>query len=306
MTPSTLRPLLLPALVVAACSASTAAPPPTSFRADRAWTHLEAMVALGPRPAGSEALDRAREYIAAELESCGLAPVTEAFRSDTPAGEIEFANVWADIGPEDAPLVVLVTHIDTKRFEWTFVGANDSAAGTAALLELARALAGHGGEREVTYRILFVDGEESIREEWTDPDNRYGSRHHVRRLQESGEIRRVRACVLLDLVGDADLRLSTESYSDTALREIFFDAARRIGLGKHVGGPRREIKDDHLSFMAANIPSVDLIDFEYGPNNAYWHDRRDTIENVSADSLGVVGRIVLAGLPALEDHVLGR
>ena len=307
MTPSTRLVLALAAtLPLSACSASTAAPPPPPFDSSRAWTHLEAMVALGERPAGSEALELARDYIRAELESYGLTPVTEEFVSDTPVGDLRFANVYADVGPTTAPLVVFVTHIDTKRFDWEFVGANDSGAGTAALLELARVFAAETRERDIAYRLLFVDGEESIREEWIDPDNRYGSRHHVQNLVNSGEVARVEACVVLDLIGDKDLKLNNESYSDSTLLRIFFDAARDIGLGKHVGGTRREIKDDHLSFMAANIPSVDLIDFEYGPNNSYWHDPRDTLENVSAESLDVIGRIVLAGLPALESWVRSR
>ncbi len=264
---------------------------------------MKEMVALGPRPAASEELERARAYIVRELESYGLTPVVENFRSETPEGELSFANVYADIGPGDAPLVVLTTHIDTKRFDWHFVGANDSGSGTAVLLELARALAPVSA-RPVTYRVLFVDGEESIRETWIDPDNRYGSRHHVAELERTGEIRRVAACVLIDLIGDKDLRLSHETLSNPELLKIFFRAAREAGLGAHVDGPRREIKDDHLSFMSANIPSVDLIDFEYGPNNAYWHDKRDTLENVSAASLGIAGRIVLAGLPGLEAWVL--
>jgi hypothetical protein len=304
MTP-TIRLAFALTLALTSCSSSAAAPAPSIFEPDRAWKHAVALVEFGERTAGSPELAAARDYIVSELESYGLVPVVEAFRAETPVGEIDFANVWVDIGPASAPLVVLCTHIDTKRFEWTFVGANDSAAGTAALLELARVLA-QGTSGRVTYRVLFLDGEEAIREEWIDPDNRYGSRHHVARLTASGEIRRVEACVLIDLVGDKDLRLTTESYSDSALRAIFFDAARDIGLGKHVGGPSREIKDDHLSFMAANIPSVDLIDFEYGPNNAYWHDRRDTLENISAESLGVIGKIVLAGLPVLEEWVAGR
>lgn len=283
------------------CESSSAAPVLGPFDSARAWEHLETFVGLGPRPAGSEALEEKRRYLVRELEEYGLEPVVERFTSETPEGPIEFANVYADVGPDTAPLVILCTHIDTKRFEWEFVGANDSAAGTAVLLELARVLA--RAEREVAYRVLFLDGEESIRQAWVDPDNRYGSRHHAAELQRSGERSRVKACVLLDLVGDRDLRLNRETLSNQELLGLFFEAAREAGLGQHVDGPRREIKDDHLSFMAANIPSVDLIDFEYGPRNAYWHDERDTLENVSRESLAAIGGIVLAGLPALEEWV---
>lgn len=322
-SPRGLRPLRACALALAAwaaaagCSGAAAgdAPrAPLAFDAARAWKHLEHVVAQGPRPAGSDALQRTRDYIVAELRAAGLEPRVEAFRGETPLGPVSFANVFADVGAADLPLVVLCTHIDTKRFDWPFVGANDSGSGTAVLLELARCLAPlaprgsdlSGGRERVAYRLLFVDGEESMRAEWVDPDNRYGSRHHVAGLVESGEIRRVRACVLIDLVGDRDLVLSRETLSNQELLRMFHGAGREIGLGAHVDGERLEIRDDHLSFMAADVPSVDLIDFEYGPRNAYWHDRRDTLENVSQESLGVAGRIVLAGLPALERWVLAR
>ncbi len=287
-------------LLLAACGSFEAAPTPPAFDSARAWGHLEAMVEFGPRPSGSPALARAREYIVRELRSYGLEPSVQEFTNDTPIGAIAFANVHADIGPADAPLVALVAHIDTKRFDWPFLGANDSASGTAVLLELARCLASDERRRAVAYRVLFVDGEESIDEEWVDPDNRYGSRYHVAELVRTGEIERVAAAVVIDLVGDRDLKLSHETLSDPELLQIFFRAAHAAGLGRHVDGDRREIKDDHLSFMAANVPSVDLIDFEYGPSNAYWHDPRDNLSHVSEESLGAAGSIVLAGLPGLE------
>ncbi len=173
----------------------------------------------------------------------------------------------------------------------------------AVLLELARNLAA-GPDRPVRYRFLFVDGEESVQWNWVDPDNRYGSRHHVEQLRVRGELDSVAACVLLDLVGDKQLRFFSESYSDRKLLDIFFTSARSQGLGRHVGGPSEPVKDDHLSFMAADIPSVDLIDLDYGLDNAYWHSADDTLENVSAASLGVTAKIVWGGLPELERWAL--
>lgn len=298
----------LGAVAWSACGgASTVAGAAVEFDQQRAWRDVEALVALGPRPAGSDALEAARIYIEQELAQAGLEPIREPFVADTPIGEIPMANIYVDLMAPDtadgpAPVIVVCTHIDTKILDFEFVGANDSASGTAVLLELARVMAGRKGD--VTYRLLFIDGEESIRREWVDPDNRYGSRHHVLGLKRSGWIDRVGACVLLDLIGDKDLRLSTEQYSDSQLQKIFFDAAREAGLGAHVGGPRLPIKDDHLSFMAAGIRCVDLIDFEYGPANSYWHSPEDTLENVSAESLGIIGRIVLLGLPAVEKLLL--
>lgn len=299
-------------LALAACGGrSSGGGPVPPFDAERAWAHAERIVGFGPRPAGSEELERLRAFLTAELESYGLQPQREAFSVDTPVGPIDFANLYADVegrsdGDGPAPLVILGTHIDTKRLPFEFVGANDGAAGTAVLLELARVLASERGRGPVTYRVLFLDGEESMRLKWEGDDNRYGSRHHVERLRETDELVRVRAFVLLDLVGDRDLELFQETQSDAELVDIFFSSARRQGLGMYVDGPRQEIKDDHLSFIAAGIPSVDLIDFDYGPRNAYWHTDDDTLDKLSAASLEATGRIVLGGLPRLERWVLER
>lgn len=311
---SALLPVLTGALVLAcgsmaaSCPGEAATQPAgTPFDAERAWKHLEAQVAFGPRPSGSEAIEKTRAYLESELKAAGLTPVREAFKEMTPAGEIEFANVYADLPSEPAggPLIIIGSHFDTKRFEFVFVGANDSASSTGVLLELARVIAA-GGPRAVTYRFLFLDGEESVRPEWRNPDNRYGSRYHAEQLKKTGAVQRVKAFVLLDLVGDKDLRLRQEEFSDAWLREMFFAAARKNGLGKHVDGKREPAYDDHISFVDIGVPSVDLIDFDYGPNNAWWHSAEDTLDKVSKASLDVIGRIVLLGLPAVEERARAK
>ena len=301
-----------------AAEAPTGSPGPTAqegpelppFDQDRAWRDLETIVGFGERPSGSKKIAELRAFISAELEAAGLAPVVEAFTEKTPIGDIEFANVYADlvgkspdgVDPASLPMVILGSHFDTKRMSFEFVGANDGGSSTAVLLELARALTSEQERRPVTYRFLFTDGEESIRPDWAGSDNLYGSRHHVAQLKQAGNLDRVRAFVLIDLVGDADLRFVTETNSTRDLLRIFFEAAHSIGLGQHVGDPPRDLLDDHLSFLAAGVPSVDLIDFSYGPNNDYWHSAEDTLEHCSAASLGVAGRIVLAGLPGVESY----
>jgi hypothetical protein len=302
--------LLLASQALGACSPGAAAGNAQAFDAARAWKDLETQVAFGPRPAGSPALEETRAYIEAELARSGLKPRRDAFRVEPPAGfegvrpaggAFELANIVADLESENrsAETVILCTHFDTKLSPERFVGANDGGSGTAVLLELARVLA-QGGPRVLTYRFLFLDGEEALNWDWKDPDNTYGSRHHATLLKQSGAAEHVRACVLLDMVGDKDLGILRESYSDRRLVEIFFDAAKSLGLGAHFDVRREEIRDDHLPFMNAGIPSIDVIDFEYGPSNEYWHSAQDTPEHCSAESLSIAGRIVLAGLPALE------
>jgi len=282
-----------------------------TFDAERAWKDLEHIVAYGPRPAGSAALEEHRKWLEAELKACGLVPQREPFRPTTPVGPIEMANVYADLRSADpqAELVILASHFDTKlakdKLPKPFVGANDGGSSTAVLLELARTLA-KAGPRALSYRFLFLDGEEAVRWDWAGEDNTYGSRQHAQALAKSGTGRTVRALILLDMIGDKELKLLREMNSDARLQQIFFGAARENGLGKYVDGPGLEISDDHLPFRDIGIPSLDLIDFDYGPSNSYWHSADDTLEHCSKESLGIAGRIVLGGLPGLEQDFRRR
>ncbi len=305
LLPALLGTFLAASLVSAplACDAPGAAE--AGFDAERAWKDLERIVAFGPRPTGSPALEELRKLLESELKSAGLEPRRESFRAATPLGEFEMANVYADLSAADpkAEMVILASHFDTKlakdRFPQPFVGANDGGSSTAVLLELARVLA-KGGPRALTYRFLFLDGEEAMRWDWAGEDNCYGSRQHAAALGKSGAAARVRAFVLLDMVGDKELKLLRDTNSDRRLQELFFGAARKAGLAKYVDGTQEEISDDHLPFMKQGIPSLDLIDLEYGPYNRYWHTAEDTLDKCSKDSLSVAGRVVLLGLPALE------
>ncbi len=286
------------------------APQTANFDAGRAWTDLERLVAIGPRQAGTPGAEAARVYLETELKAVGLKPVREAFKEATPVGELAFVNLYVDFAPakeqKDSAWILFCTHYDTKRLPGNFVGANDAGSGTAVLLEMARALAA-GPKREFGFRLLFLDGEEAVNLEWRDPDNRYGSRYHAAFLKATGRAANFKACVLLDMVGDKDLHIDLEGNSDQGIYAAFADAARDLKLGEHVS-PRRgaEIIDDHLIFMAAGIRSIDLIDFNFGPNNAWWHTKHDVLENCSKESLGIIGRVVLKALPGLESHLARR
>lgn len=266
-----------------------------SFDGARAWAHLEHQVALGPRPAGSTASVATRRYILDQLKASGIAAAQQAFTADTPAGPIPMVNVIATIPGQRPDRIVLASHYDTKRSpNFPFVGASDGASSTAALLELGRVLASRRGD--LTIELLFLDGEEAVNWEWQGADNTYGSRHYVDRAQADGTIRNLRALVLLDMIGDRDLRIRRDANSTPWLVDLVWTAAARLGHRGVFADELTTIDDDHVPFLRAGVPSVDIIDLDY----PQWHTAQDDLAHVSPKSLQIVGDVVLAALPDIE------
>ena len=265
------------------------------FDSARAWKDLEAQVAFGPRPAGSAALQKTREYILAELKKAGIATRQQIFIARTPLGETSMANVIATIPGRRPERLALASHFDTKLFKnFRFVGASDGASSTAALLELARGLSGR--QNEFTLELIFFDGEEAVVEWGRNNDNTYGSRYYVEAAQRDGSIKGLRALVLLDMIGDKDLLIRRDAASTPWLVDTVWAAAARIGHRSVFSNELTTIDDDHMPFIRAGIPAVDIIDLDYPA----WHTAADTLENVSARSLQIVGDVVLAALPDIE------
>lgn len=276
-----------------------------AFDGARAFEDLKHLAAFGPRPAGSEALARARSWMKGELAQSGLHVEDDAFTASTPAGKINMTNLVVRI-PGSSPAILMVTgHYDTKRFDnFRFVGANDGASSAAVVMELARSLA-RRRSTDTIWLVLF-DGEEAVGQ-WSDTDSVYGSRHLVERLASEGQLSRVKAMILVDMIGDSDLDIRRDTESTGWLTDLVWSAARRLGYSRYfqdqflpVGG------DDHFPFINAGVPAVDLIDFNYGPGNRYWHTAEDTVEHCSPQSLEIVGRVVLASLNAIENSPHGH
>jgi Zn-dependent M28 family amino/carboxypeptidase len=284
-------------IVFAACaSAQTGSAP--KFDSNRAWEHLRRQVSFGPRPSGSSAIEENRRYIIEQLAAAGIEGRQQAFEGQTPLGPIKMANVVATIPGARPERIALATHFDTKLYrEFRFVGASDGASSTAVVLELARVLARR--KNPYTIELLFFDGEEAVNEEWRDPDNRYGSRHYVQQAQKTGSLAGLKALILLDLVGDRNLNFRRESNSTRWLTDIIWATAKQLGYGDHFWYQESPIEDDHIPFLRAGVPSVDLIDLDYPA----WHTAQDTLDAVSARSLQVVGDVILASLPAIEKRL---
>jgi glutaminyl-peptide cyclotransferase len=270
-----------------------------AFNGGRAFDDLKHLVSYGPRPAGSSALAESRRWIISQLKQTGAQVDEDSFTASTPIGAIPMTNIVAKFPGTQTKVVMVTGHYDTKRFDaFKFVGANDGGSSAALLLELAHDL--QGREHELTYWLVFFDGEEAVREQWIDPDNTYGSRHLVQKLSAAGELGRIQAMILVDMIGDANLDIPRDAESTPWLTDMVFTAAHRLGYTKEFLDSQGAATDDHIPFVNAGVAAVDLIDFDYGPNNGYWHTAKDTVDHCSPLSLTIVGRVVLATLADLE------
>ena len=258
-------------------------------------------VALGPRFSGSQGAERTAEWIRSRIAEAGHEASLDVFTDWTPLGSMTFRNVVLDIPGRSDEFVVIGTHYDTKYFpsDVAFQGANDGASGVAALLAMIRSLDGRKGRLGI--RFIFFDGEEA-RFAYGPSDGLHGSRHAAEELRKAGDVSRCRAMILLDMVGDRDLRLSLPADTPSFLEHAARQAASRIGADQLIGKSASVMVDDHVPFSEAGVPSIDLIDFHYGPGNGYWHTSEDTLDKISAESIRTTGSLVREMIRILEEE----
>lgn len=271
---------------------------PTGFDSAKAWEHLRQQVAIGPRPSGSPANVKNRDYIKAQMSALGIKTIEQPFEGATPLGPVKMVNLIATIPGQRPDRIVLASHFDTKLFrDMRFVGASDGASSTAALIELARVIKARP-QLPFTIELLFLDGEEAV-VEWQGTDNTYGSRYYVDAARKSGSLKSLRALILLDMVGDRNLTIRRESNSTRWLTDIVWNAAHKLGHRAFMD-EETTVEDDHVPFLKAGVPSLDIIDLDYPA----WHTAQDTLDAVAARSLQVVGDVVVAALPQIEARLL--
>ena len=280
------------------------------FDGASAFQECSGFVALGSKPAGSPMAERAAVYLHDRLAGMGIEARMDSFDDAVPSGTASFRNVIGRIPGDTNRIIYLAAHFDTKAgISDDFAGANDSGSGVGVVLELMKTLAGNPGGAtapgrtgQPEIRAAFLDGEE-CRLVYGAMDGLHGSRRLARQLVDSGEAQRVKAFILLDMVGDQDLTVTLPRNGTPALMTAVFNAARIEGVRDRFFLYHAGILDDHQPFLDAGIPAVDLIDFQYGSTpggNEYWHTVADTIDKVDAASLEVVGRVVLRVIAGLE------
>jgi len=263
------------------------------FDGKRAFVHVVKQVGFGPRPSGSAAIGQLQEYIQSELASYGCNVETDSFTADTPAGRLPMKNIVAKIPGDKPGIIMLATHYDTKRLE-NFVGADDGASSSAVMLELARLLCPRHGAYQVW--ITFFDGEEAVKFVWQDPDNRYGSRQMAAKLAMSGELPKIKAVLLADMVGSRNLRFRREADSTKALTDLIWTTAAQLGYSNVFVNESLPTEDDHIIFLKLGVPAVDVIDFDI----PYWHTVEDTLDKVSARSVAITGHVFLESVKQLQ------
>lgn len=295
--------MILTVLVFACAQAPTepAQNPATLFDRERAWKHLIAQCDFGPRPPGTEAHKKCRDYIVAEAKKHTDKVILQEFTHKwSKTGEtLTMWNVVAEMNFGKPKTVLLLAHWDTRPFaDWDpdpakrnqpILGANDGASGVAVLLELMRVFKENPPPVNVTF--LFTDGED------LGPDLNemfLGAKHFVTRVNP----RDYWYGILLDMIGDKDLKIPKEPnsiYYARSLVDRFYRHAHEIGLGSTFPMTTQSpIEDDHIPLNLAGIPTMNLIDFDY----EWWHTTHDTPDKCSPESLGKVGRAVESFLRA--------
>src|SRR6266849_4852584 len=296
-SPSAAQPPFISTAASAPPQVADEAPPPEKsggFDGKRAFAHVAKQVSFGPRPSGSQAILLLQDYLQSELKSYGCNVETDDFSADTPVGRLRMKNILVKIPGEKPGVILLGTHYDTLLME-DFVGADDAGSSTALMLELARLLCPQRGKYAVW--IAFFDGEEAMRD-WSDTDSRYGSRQMAARLSISGEIKKIKAFLLADIVGGRKAQFLRESSSTPALVDLVWNTAAKLGYSSIFRNDATSAEDDHDSFLKRSVPAVDVIgDFL---NNGYWHTPQDALDKISAKTLAILGQVFLEAVKHLQ------
>ncbi len=273
-----------------------AAPKSPAFRGQAAYDFTRAVVAFGPRPVGSHAHAATETYIESQIKLTKAELLSDSFTAQTPDGTLQMKNIMARFRGATGNAIVVSGHYDTKKLA-KFQGANDGGSSTGFLLEMLHAVAKQKYSDDIY--LVWLDGEEAVRD-WTDTDSVYGSRHLEEKWARDGTLSHIKALINVNMIGDKDLGILLDENSSKPLRTLVWDTARDLGYSKYFLDIPQPIEDDHIPFVHAGINALDLIDFDYGPQNSYWHTPQDTMDKLSARSFQVLGNVLIAVLNKLE------
>jgi Zn-dependent M28 family amino/carboxypeptidase len=275
----------------------TASQAQTHFNGSKALEYARQFVSIGPRWPTSPNHIKAESFLRSHFQHDALEE--DAFTAFTPIGPVGMRNFIVRFPGKKDGAIVLATHYETNYWlrNINFVGANDGAATTGLLLAIGDQLRAQtmGGKKLDGYSVwlLFDDGEESINSAWTDADSLYGTRHLAAKWGRDGTLGKIKALILADMIGDKDLDIQRETQSTAWLADLVRQAAKKYGDERYFFKKEEEVSDDHLPFVKRGVPSIDVIDLNYGPNNSYHHTAKDTMDKISAHSLTIDGDVLL-------------
>jgi Zn-dependent M28 family amino/carboxypeptidase len=272
------------------------------FNSARAMQYVKEIVAFGPRPLGSANHRKVEAYITAHL--AGDTVDADTFTADTPEGTLPVHNIVAKFPGTRDGIIVLASHYDTNYplRNTAYVGANDGASSSALLLEIANQLrsAARGKPRQgYSVWLVWDDAEEAVKQ-WSNDDSLYGIRHLADKWQADGTLKTIKAFLLADMIGDADLNIDRDQNSTPWLEDTVYQAATRLGYQSHFYARTLQVDDDHRPFLRRGVPCADLIDFDYGYENVFWHTPQDTVDKLSPKSLEIVGSVILETVQMLD------
>ncbi len=268
--------------------------------AKRAFEYTREVTAFGPRYLGSENHKKLERYIVDHLK--GDQVEDDAFTADTPEGKFPVRNIIDKFAGTKDGIIVIVGHYDTNYplRNTGYVGANDGGSSTAILLEFANQL--RGKKRDgCSVWLVWTDGEEAV-QKWTDTDSVYGARHLSEKWEKDGTLKKIKALMVMDMIGDADLNIDRNSNGAGWLMDLIYSAAVREGYQSHFYAREGPIEDDHLPFLKRGVPTADVIDLDYGYNNVFHHTPQDTMDKLSPKSLEIVGDTILETVHMLDQR----
>ena len=276
--------------------------PLPTFDGDRAMQYVKDIVKYGPRPLGSANHKKVEDYLVSRLK--GDQVEDDVFTADTPVGKFPVHNIVAKFPGTKDGIIIVASHYDTNYplKDTSYVGANDGGSSSALLLELANQLRGKTRDGYSLW-LVWDDAEEAMKPDTEMPfmdDSLYGIAHLAEKWQADGTLKKVKAFLLADMIGDADLEVEKDLNSTPWLENVVYEAATRVGYQSHFFTRTNQVSDDHLPFMKRGVPCADLIDFTYGYNNVFWHTPQDTVDKLSPKSLQIVGTVVLETMRILD------
>jgi glutaminyl-peptide cyclotransferase len=277
----------------------------------RAFEYTREVTAFGERYMGNENHKKLERYILDHLKDDHLAGdqvEDDAFIADTVEGKFPVRNIIAKFPGTKDGIVVIMGHYDTNYplRKTGYVGANDGGSSTAILLEFANQLRSSSAaptKNRDGYSVWLVwtDGEEAVKT-WSDTDSLYGTRHLAEKWEKDGTLKKIKALMVMDMIGDADLNIDRNSTSTPWLLDLIYTAAEREGYQSHFYAREGPIEDDHLPFAKRGVPNADVIDLDYGYNNVFHHTPQDTMDKLSPKSLEIAGDTIMETIRLLDQR----